>query len=65
MKEICYVLAFVSTAAAIGSGAIVGADIPNLWHRPDFIQNFAHNVLALVIVIAVVADGIAVAVSRR
>ena len=65
MKEICYVLAFVSTAVAIGSGVVVGADIPNLWHRPDFIKNVAHNMLALVIVIAVVADGIAVAVSRR
>ena len=52
-------------AVAIGSGAIVGTDIPNLWHRPAFIKNFAHNVLALVIVIAVVADGTAVAVSRR
>ena len=65
MREIFYVLAFVLTAAAFGSGAIVGADIPNLWHRPDFIKNVAHNVPTLVIVIAVVADGTAVAVSRR
>ena len=33
----------MSTATAIGSGTIVGADIPNLQRRPDFIGNCAYN----------------------
>ena len=33
----------LSTATAIGSGAIVGADIPNLQRRPDFIGNCSYN----------------------
>ena len=44
------------TAAAIGSNAIVGTDIADLWHRPDFIKNCAYNALDVVISIAVVAD---------
>ena len=65
MKTILYVLALTSTLAAFGSGITVGLDIANLWQGPDVIKNAAYNVLAWVIVIAVLVDSAVVVTSRR
>jgi hypothetical protein len=60
-QNIAPVLALV----LILSGAVVGADIGNVWQAPAFIRDIAYFVVALTIAVGAVCGGIAIAASRR
>lgn len=58
-------IALVVVLVVIGSAAVVGADIGDVWNAPTLIKDFAYTVVGLTLAIGAILGGAAMATSRR
>lgn len=57
MGSILSILAPAAALVAIASGAVVGADVADIWAGPTFIKDAAYFVVGLAIVAGVIVGG--------